>query len=97
MNCGRFCCRRSTLIHCLPVVFRYLHGPKFAQLSFKKQQGFLTEAAITGAVDELRGLKEDVIMGRMIPVGTGMSKYRKTFVKREMCMELSKEEKGKNE
>ncbi|MCJ7484475.1 MAG: hypothetical protein MUO31_16115 [Thermodesulfovibrionales bacterium] len=48
-------------------------------------------------MDELRGLKEDVIMGRMIPVGTGMSKYRKTFVKREMCMELSKEEKGKNE
>lgn len=47
--------------------------------------------------DELRGLKENVIIGRMIPGGTGMSEYRKTFVKREMCMELSKEEKGKNE
>ena len=36
----------------------------------------LTEAAIQGSVDHLRGLKENVIMGRLIPAGTGMEYYR---------------------
>ena len=36
----------------------------------------LTEAAIMGKVDDLRGLKENVIMGRLIPAGTGLSAYR---------------------
>jgi len=36
----------------------------------------LTEAAISGKVDYLRGLKENVIMGRLIPAGTGMEYYR---------------------
>lgn len=36
----------------------------------------LTEAAIRGAVDQLRGLKENVIMGRLIPAGTGLDFYR---------------------
>ena len=36
----------------------------------------LTEAAIAGKIDHLRGLKENVIMGRLIPAGTGMEKYR---------------------
>lgn len=36
----------------------------------------LTEAAINGKVDYLRGLKENVIMGRLIPAGTGMDYYR---------------------
>ena len=36
----------------------------------------LTQAAIEGKVDGLRGLKENVIMGRLIPAGTGVSKYR---------------------
>jgi DNA-directed RNA polymerase subunit beta' len=40
----------------------------------------LTEAAITGAVDDLVGLKENVIMGRLIPAGTGMAEYRNTFM-----------------
>ncbi len=35
----------------------------------------LTEAAISGKVDHLRGLKENVIMGRLIPAGTGMEFY----------------------
>ena len=34
----------------------------------------LTEAAITGKVDYLRGLKENVIVGRLIPAGTGMAR-----------------------
>jgi len=35
----------------------------------------LTEASISGKVDHLRGLKENVIMGRLIPAGTGMPMY----------------------
>jgi DNA-directed RNA polymerase subunit beta' len=52
--------------------------------SFQETTRVLTEGAINGAVDELMGLKENVIMGRMIPAGTGMSRYRNTFVKREI-------------
>ena len=36
----------------------------------------LTEAAISGRIDYLRGLKENVIMGRLIPAGTGLEFYR---------------------
>ena len=46
--------------------------------SFQETTKVLTEAAINGAWDELRGLKENVIMGRLIPAGTGMSWYRET-------------------
>ena len=52
--------------------------------SFQETTRVLTEAAIRGQVDELRGLKENVIMGKMIPAGTGMLRYRNTFVKREL-------------
>ncbi|MEE9219928.1 MAG: DNA-directed RNA polymerase subunit beta', partial [candidate division NC10 bacterium] len=48
--------------------------------SFQETTKVLTEAAINGAWDELRGLKENVIMGRLIPAGTGMSWYRETTV-----------------
>jgi DNA-directed RNA polymerase subunit beta' len=65
--------------------------------SFQEATRVLTEAAITGAVDELGGLKENVIMGRMIPAGTGMPKYRNTFVKREIFSEFNKEEKHESE
>ena len=37
----------------------------------------LTEAAINGKVDRLVGLKENVIMGRLIPAGTGLPKYNR--------------------
>ncbi len=57
--------------------------------SFQETTRVLTEAAINGAVDELRGLKENVIMGRMIPAGTGMGKYKNTFVKREIPLLLT--------
>ena len=40
----------------------------------------LTEAAIQGKVDFLCGLKENVIMGRLIPAGTGVAKYAKTEI-----------------
>jgi len=44
--------------------------------SFQETTRVLTEAAINGRVDYLRGLKENVIMGRLIPAGTGMDYYR---------------------
>ena len=43
----------------------------------------LTEAAICGKVDYLRGLKENVIMGRLIPAGTGLGAYKRLSVKVE--------------
>ena len=44
--------------------------------SFQETTKVLTQAAITGKTDRLLGLKENVIMGRLIPAGTGMSRYR---------------------
>jgi DNA-directed RNA polymerase subunit beta' len=44
--------------------------------SFQETTRVLTEASIKGAVDHLRGLKENVIMGRLIPAGTGLEFYR---------------------
>ena len=43
--------------------------------SFQETTRVLTEASIKGAVDELRGCKENVIMGRLIPAGTGFAAY----------------------
>ena len=43
--------------------------------SFQETTKVLTEAAIGGKVDELHGLKENVIMGRLVPAGTGLSAY----------------------
>ena len=44
--------------------------------SFQETTRVLTEAAISGKVDYLRGLKENVIMGRLIPAGTGLDRYK---------------------
>jgi DNA-directed RNA polymerase subunit beta' len=44
--------------------------------SFQETTKVLTEAAIAGKVDKLKGLKENIIMGRLIPAGTGIAKYR---------------------
>jgi len=48
--------------------------------SFQETTRVLTEAAINGAMDELRGLKENIIMGRLIPAGTGTEMYKATFI-----------------
>ena len=40
----------------------------------------LTEAAISGKTDDLRGIKENVIMGRLIPAGTGLPAYKRLQV-----------------
>jgi DNA-directed RNA polymerase subunit beta' len=44
--------------------------------SFQETTRVLTEAAVQGKIDHLRGLKENVIIGRLIPAGTGSSHYR---------------------
>lgn len=44
--------------------------------SFQETTKVLTEAAVSSKVDTLRGLKENVIMGRLIPAGTGLQNYR---------------------
>jgi DNA-directed RNA polymerase subunit beta' len=52
--------------------------------SFQETTRVLTEAAIMGKRDELRGLKENVIVGRLIPAGTGMAFHQARKVKEEM-------------
>ncbi|MBI5137202.1 MAG: DNA-directed RNA polymerase subunit beta' [Nitrospirae bacterium] len=48
--------------------------------SFQETTRVLTEAAVSGKIDELVGLKENVIVGRRIPAGTGQREYRRTYV-----------------
>jgi DNA-directed RNA polymerase subunit beta' len=48
--------------------------------SFQETTKVLTEAAVSGKVDYLRGLKENVIMGRLIPAGTGLAAYKQLKV-----------------
>jgi DNA-directed RNA polymerase subunit beta' len=55
--------------------------------SFQETTRVLTEAAINGKVDYLRGLKENVIMGRLVPAGTGLQYYRKVKIAGEDVME----------
>ena len=54
---------------------------------FQETTRVLTEAAINGKVDYLRGLKENVIMGRLIPAGTGMEYYRQVKIAGEDVVE----------
>ncbi len=61
--------------------------------SFQETTRVLTEAAINGKVDYLRGLKENVIVGRLIPAGTGMMRYHDFHIEEpELEPELDEEE-----
>ena len=51
--------------------------------SFQETTRVLTEAAIKGKTDELIGLKENVIIGKLIPAGTGMKRYKKIRINTE--------------
>ena len=57
--------------------------------SFQETTRVLTEAAISGKIDKLRGLKENVIIGKLIPAGTGLDYYQKL---REEAARLYEEE-----
>ncbi len=72
--------------------------------SFQETTKVLTQASIQGKVDHLRGLKENVIMGRLIPAGTGIAKYRvaelmipEPEVKLEAPLEIDESETGVSE
>ncbi|HEY0262945.1 MAG TPA: DNA-directed RNA polymerase subunit beta' [Granulicella sp.] len=52
--------------------------------SFQETTRVLTEASISGKIDTLRGLKENVIVGRLIPAGTGMEYYRNVQLSPEL-------------
>ncbi len=59
--------------------------------SFQETTRVLTEASIAGRLDTLRGLKENVIVGRLIPAGTGMDYYRNIVLEREELPALPEE------
>ena len=65
--------------------------------SFQETTRVLTEAAINGKVDYLRGLKENVIMGRLVPAGTGMEYYRRVKIAGEDVVEEPPMEPGLGE
>jgi len=58
--------------------------------SFQETTRVLTEAAIYGKVDHLRSLKENIIMGRLIPAGTGYKFYRDVELKEDRTVEAEK-------
>ena len=58
--------------------------------SFQETTRVLTDAAIKGKVDTLLGLKENVIIGKLIPAGTGMGRYRDVKVKYNVKQEEEK-------
>ena len=64
--------------------------------SFQETTKVLTDAAIKGKIDPLLGLKENVIIGKLIPAGTGMKRYRdvklNTDLKDEDSLSVSEEE-----
>ena len=64
--------------------------------SFQETTRVLTEAAIKGKIDKLLGLKENVIIGKLIPAGTGLSRYRNIRIKtaNELEPEVPKETVG---
>ncbi len=60
--------------------------------SFQETTRVLTEAAIAGKVDSLRGLKENVIVGRLIPAGTGMAYYHDFHIAEEVPVATAEEQ-----
>ena len=55
--------------------------------SFQETTRVLTDAAVKGKVDKLMGLKENVIIGKLIPAGTGMPRYNDVDIKAEKVLE----------
>ena len=55
--------------------------------SFQETTRVLTEAAVKGKVDNLEGLKENVIIGKLIPAGTGMKRYQDIHISTEKELE----------
>ena len=62
--------------------------------SFQETTRVLTEAAVSGKQDELRGLKENVIVGRLIPAGTGFAYHQDRINKNNSNDEKNLDEPG---
>ena len=62
--------------------------------SFQETTRVLTEAAVSGKVDSLEGLKENVIVGRLVPAGTGsvMNRYKRIAASRDKELALQEAE-----
>jgi len=60
--------------------------------SFQETTKVLTEAAIQGKIDTLSGLKENVIIGKLIPAGTGMRKYRSVVLDTDSALNIDEDE-----
>jgi DNA-directed RNA polymerase subunit beta' len=63
--------------------------------SFQETTKVLTEAALAGKRDELVGLKENVILGHLVPTGTGFRQYQKTRVLKNIDLQAAAEEIGR--
>jgi len=63
--------------------------------SFQETTKVLTEAALAGKRDDLVGLKENVILGHLIPTGTGFRQYQKTRVRKNVDLQAAAEEIGR--
>ncbi|MCU0864763.1 MAG: DNA-directed RNA polymerase subunit beta' [Planctomycetes bacterium] len=63
--------------------------------SFQETTKVLTEAALAGKSDELVGLKENVILGHLVPTGTGFRNYQKTRVRKNVDLQAAAEEIGR--
>ena len=59
--------------------------------SFQETTKVLTEAAIKGKIDPLIGIKENVLLGKLIPAGTGMKRYRSVKLDTDEEIRLQKE------
>ena len=58
------------------IVRRWHLSPSVQAASFQETTRVLTEAAVSGKIDDLRGLKENVMVGRLIPAGTGYTYHQ---------------------
>jgi DNA-directed RNA polymerase subunit beta' len=68
-----------------------LNNPSFiSAASFQETTRVLTKAAIEGRIDWLRGLKENIIIGHLIPAGTGSQNYRNCFKKSKLTSQIIK-------
>jgi len=65
--------------------------------SFQETTRVLTDAAIKGKVDPLLGLKENVIIGKLIPAGTGISLYRNIVVEEASTLNMQAQDIGQNQ
>jgi DNA-directed RNA polymerase subunit beta' len=59
--------------------------------SFQETTRVLTEASVNGKVDDLRGLKENVIVGRLIPAGTGYAYHTELAAKEDVSIAVTAE------